>query len=301
MIRTQYKVKLVKKDVSPIAIFCLDSRTKNYGFADRLRGMVSCYAYAKAVGIPFRIEHINPFDLSKYFVPNSYDWLLKTGEKSNNLLYANPVCFFDNTKSSRQDDINHLFKINNKRQHHLYTNYYFLNDVNDRYKKNYVFGDLFSELFKPSLLLEKMICEQKARIGGRYISVSFRFAQLMGDFKDCVGEELSKEDKTVLLEKSLSVVRSLFEQNQKTILVTSDSQTFIDAVSKLDFVYVVPGKIGHIGYLQGCEIVEKMLLDFYLISQADHVYSAQSGEMYGGAFAEFAAMSNNTPYTTITY
>lgn len=88
-------------------------------------------------------------------------------------------------------------------------------------------------------------------------------------------------------------MRTLFEQNQKTILVTSDSQTFIDAVSKLDFVYVVPGKIGHIGYLQGCEIVEKMLLDFYLISQADHVYSAQSGEMYGGAFA-------NSPLCLIT-
>ena len=164
-----------------------------------------------------------------------------------------------------------------------------------------MFGDLFAELFKPSLQLEKMINEQKHKIGGSYVSVSFRFMQLMGDFKDNFGDILSDEDKNDLIEKSISIVTSLHEQEQKTVLVTSDSQTFIDAVSKLDFVYVIPGEIGHIGCSQERGVTEKMFIDFCMISRADHVYMAHSGKMYRSNFAKTAAMTSNTPYTEISY
>lgn len=297
-IKKNYKIKLVKEKVPPIAIFCLDSRTFAYGFADRLRGIISCYAYAKAVNIPFRIEHVDPFELSDYLVPNSYDWQIKFGEKSNNLLYANPVFFVQNIPNIRSM---RLFKTNNKRQHHLYTNADYIKEVNDKYNKNYVFGDLYTELFKPSMQLEKMIDGLKLQIGGSYVSVSFRFMQLMGDFKDCYGDVLSEEDKNDLLEKSLSLVMSLYEKEQKTVLVTSDSQTFIDTVSKLNYVYTIPGEIGHIGFSQDKKVIEKMFIDFCMISQAEHVYMAHSGKMYRSNFAKTAAMSNNTPYTEISY
>ena len=294
LIRKEYKVKLVKEDVPPIAIFCLDSRTYFVGFADRLKGMVSCYAYAKAVGIPFRIEHIAPFDLSDYFVPNKYDWQVKSGEKSYNLLYANPVFLM-----SCYNSVKRLSKLNIKR--HLYTNGSFVNIINDKYNKKYVFGDLFAELFKPSLRLENKLYEQKLKIGGNYVSVSFRFMQLMGDFNDWKGEILTEEDKIDLLEKSLIIVRQIYEKEKKTVIVTSDSQTFIDAVSKLDFVYVIPGTIGHIGFSQDDGVIEKTIIDFCMISQADHVYNAYSGKMYRGAFARIAACTTNTLYTEITY
>lgn len=298
LIRKMYKLKFVKEEVPPIALFCLDNRTTNYGFADRLRGMVSCYAYAKAVDIPFRIEHIDPFDLSEYFIPNSYDWQLKQGEKSYNLLYSNPVYFVQNIPDILSM---RLFKKSKKRQHHLYTNTGYIKEVNNKYNKNYVFGNLFTELFKPSVMLEKLIDKQKLHINGNYVSVSFRFMQLMGDFKDSWGETLSEEDRNDLLNKSLTLVKSLYEQEQKTIFVTSDSQTFLDVVSKLDFVYVIPGEIGHIGYSQNRGVTEKMFLDFCMISQADHVYMAHSGKMYRSNFAKTAAMSSNTPYTEISY
>lgn len=298
LMRRDYKLKFVKEEVPAIAIFCLDNRSYSYGFADRLRGIISCYAFAKAAGIPFRIEHINPFDLSEFLVPNAYDWQLKEGEKSYNLLYARPVCFVQNKIDLRSM---RLFRLNKKRQYHLYTNASYIKEVNDKYNKNYVYEDLFSELFKPSLSLEKKIKEQKEQIGGKYISVSFRFVQLMGDFKDDYGEVLTGEDKTNLLKKSLSVVESLYEKNQKTVLVTSDSQTFLNEASQLDYVYVVSGKIGHIGYSQDNEVFEKMFLDFCLISQADHVYMAHSDKMYRSNFAKTAALANNIPYTEITY
>lgn len=298
LIRRDYKLRFVKEKVPAIVIFCLDNRSYSYGFADRLRGIISCYAFAKAIGVPFRIEHINPFDLSEFLMPNVYDWQLKEGEKSYNLLYANPVCFVQNRIDLRSM---RLFRLKKKRQHHLYTNASYIKEVNDKYNKNYEFGDLFSELFKPSLVLEKKIKEQKEQIRGKYISVSFRFVQLMGDFKDDNGEILIGEDKTNLLKKSLSVVMSLYDKNQKTILVTSDSQTFLTEVSRLDHVYVVSGKIGHIGYSQDKEVFEKMFLDFFLISQADHVYMAYAEKMYRSNFAKTAALANKIPYTEIAF
>lgn len=297
-IRSKYKLRLVKEEIPNLVISCLDGRTSRHGFADKIKGMVSCYAYAKAINVPYRIEHIVPFDLSEYLVPNTYDWQLKEGEKSYNLLYANPVFLIQN-----RDDYHsmRLFRINKHRQHHIFTNaLYLLDEINCKYNKNYRFGELFQELFKPSLSLKEKISKLEI-YGKEYISISFRFMQLMGDFKDSWGDILPEEDRTELLNESLSVVKSIYEKEQKTILVTSDSQTFIDAVSKLDYVYVIPGKIGHIGHSKEDGVYEKVLLDFYMISQATHVYMAHSGKMYRSNFAITAAMSTDVPYDEITY
>lgn len=314
LIKAEYSLRLVKEKVPTLVIFCLDGRTSTVGLADRLKGMISCYAYAKAINVPYRIEHIVPFDLADFWVPNNYDWRLKTGEKSYNLLYANPVSLllfrypriFGQIPIIRRRKYQYftsmrLFRINKKRQHHLYSNNLsYIGEINKRYHKNYTFGELFQELFKPSSLLEKKINEQGIK-KGEYISVSFRFMQLLGDFKDVWGDILSVEDRIDLINRSVSIVQSLYQREQKSILVTSDSHVFIDAVSTLNYVYIIPGKIGHIGWSGGNEIYEKTFLDFYMISQASHVYMAHSGKMWKSAFAKTAAMTTNTPYDEISY
>lgn len=297
LIRSKYKLRFEKEKAPILIISCIDGRTTTAGFADRIRGMISCYAYAKAINVPFRIEHIVPFDLFEYLVPNNYDWQLKTGEKSYNLLYSNPIVLDQYTVDYRSM---RLFRLNKGRQHHIFTNASYIKEINEKYNKDYKFNELYQELFKPSLALEKKINDQKIK-KGEYISISFRFMQLMGDFKDIYGDILSEEEKNDLVNRSLSIVKSLHEKEQKTILVTSDSQTFIDAVSKLYYVYVIPGKIGHIGWTEGDEVYEKVLLDFYMISQATHVYMAHSGKMYRSNFAKTAAKTTNAPYDEITY
>ena len=299
-IKRYYSFSLRRERVPVLVIYCLDSRTSSHGFADRLKGMISCYAYAKAIGTPFRIEHISPFDLSDYLVPNQYDWRLRPGEKSMNLLYVNP-CFFICTVFGY-----HSLKFlrnSRKRQQHLFTNTNYLRDINKHFNKNYKFNELFSELFKPSADLEKELIDHKRSLtsSGGYISVSFRFMQLMGDFKDCYGEVLPEEEKRELVEKSLSVIWQLYEKEHKRVLVTSDSKLFVDEAAKRDFVYVVPGKIGHIGYSKDDEVDLKMFVDFVLISQADHVYMAYSGKMYNSNFARTAALSGGVPFDVIKY
>ena len=74
--------------------------------------------------------------------------------------------------------------------------------------------------------------------------------------------------KIELINRSVSIGQSLYQREQKSILVTSDSHVFIDAVSTLNYVYIIPGKIGHIGWSGGNEIYEKTFLDFYMISES---------------------------------
>ena len=124
---------------------------------------------------------------------------------------------------------------------------------------------------------------------------------LMGDFKDCRGEVLSDDEKSDLLARSLSVIGQLHEKENKTILVTSDSQTFLDKASTLDYVYIAPGKTGHIGFSQGQDIYDKVFLDFFLISRAEHVYMAYSGKMYRSNFAKTAVRTNYVPYDEIEF
>lgn len=300
LIRRYYSFSLKKERIPNLIISCLDNRISSVGFADRLKGMISCYAFAKAINTPFRIEHISPFDLSDYLVPSHYDWQLKPGEKSYNLLYASPVCFVQNILGYHSLK---FFRINKSRQNHLFTNTNYLKDINEKYKKNYQFDELFSELFKPSATLEDEISEQEKELksSGGYVSVSFRFMQLMGDFKDSYGDVLSENKRIELIDKSLSVIQELYEKEKKKILVTSDSQVFLNEAAKMSHVYVVPGKIGHIGFSNESEVYMKMFVDFMLISKADHVYMAHSGKMYRSNFARTAAISAGIPFDVISY
>ena len=299
-IRRFYSFKLRKENVPVLVISCLDSRTSSHGFADRLKGMISCYAYAKAIDVPFRIEHIDPFDLSDYLIPNHYDWGLKPNEKSMNLWYVR-LCFFICTVFGYHSL--KFLRISRSRQQHLFTNLDYLNDINKHFKKDYRFNELFSELFKPSAVLETELISHKRALtsSGGFISVSFRVMQLMGDFKDYYGEVLPEKEKIKLTDKSLSVIQQLHEKEHKRVFVTSDSQLFLEEAAKLDFVYVAPGKIGHIGYSKDGDVYLKMFVDFILISQADHVYLAYSGKMYNSSFARTAALSGGVPFDVILY
>ena len=60
-IYTDYYVSFLEKKPLPLQIYCLDGNFSTCGFADRLRGIITTYAYAKARHLPFRIQHEVPF------------------------------------------------------------------------------------------------------------------------------------------------------------------------------------------------------------------------------------------------
>ena len=299
LLRKHYSLVRCHKGASyPCVVFSLDSRFESNGLADRLRGIVSLYAYCKARGFVFRIDHQAPFHLADYLSPSNYDWRIKDEEIEHNLLRSRPIYFMDKSNPER------IFKIRKgkKIQYHVYTNIDCIELINQAFDKNYTFSELFNELFKPAPSLEYILKDNLAAIGKEYISISFRFMQLLGE-KDVRGDVLNNSGKAKLIHRSMECVKSIQKQNANLgCLVTADSNLFLQEVTSLTGIYVAPGKVGHIGHNDEGDVFLKTFLDFFLVANAKQVYLASSGSMYSQSlFAKTAALVNNHPFKRISY
>jgi hypothetical protein len=172
------------------------------------------------------------------------------------------------------------------------------------------FGNLFEELFKPSPALQESLdrhlAEIQARGGGGYVSATFRFQELLGDFKEnedgCI--TLSKAEQENLIQNCLSHLKEIHEENpDKAILVTSDSISFLNRAKILPYVYVFAAKITHLGVQSAGtgDAYKKSYVDFFMLAQAEKVYCVVDGPMYNSGFPRTAAMLHRTAYTLKVY
>lgn len=273
------------------------------GLADRLKGILGVYQWCKENDKIFKINFVDPFVLQNYLKPHKYDWIPK--QISYNINYALPkVCLLEPRTSRRKDVLpcrNELIKkwlddnLNDScHQLHIYTNL-LITDID--------FANLFNELFVPCERLQQEILTNINAIGDNFISISFRFTTLLGDFADCTGSPLPDDRKKILIRQSLSVISRISDiapQHSK-ILVTADSMTFLREVVKLKDVYVISGKVGHMDYASGDEITMKTFLDFLMIGKAAAVYLAKGPGMYNSAFAKTSALLHNKPFMVYEY
>lgn len=298
-----YNEKSSKPGEEPIYIFMVNGYSWHGGLSDRFKGAITVYNWCKNNNKQFRINWISPFDLSRYITPNQYNWIIKKEDviysPDTNVVYVmynkNIDKLIQNGKAFKL--INHYFDKRlspNGSQTHIYTNA----GPND----NILFGRLFNELFKPSELIEKELNKHWAIIKkSDYISVSFRFVQLLGDFKDSSGIILENSKRIKLINQSLNVLDKLYNDNNCRILVTSDSITFLNEAKKRKYVYVAEGRVGHIDFESSDEVNIKTFVDFYLIANAKKVYLAKSNLMYNSDFARRASMLNNLEFKLIEY
>ena len=297
MMKKYFHFSMKTKRIKNIVVYEMDGRDFSNGFADRLRGIVSAYAYSKASGREYQINHSVPFKLEDYLVPNKYNWLPDHSSYSFNLLQSRPIAIIDYSVPKR------LNRLKNRFQYHFYTNVDFIGWVNKKYSKDYSYHDLYNELFQPGKVLLDSINNYQHYIDKGYISVSFRFMQLMGDFKDVRGKTLTDKEQKELALRCVKQVESLHQRHPDIpyVLVTSDSSKFISYIKDLDYVFTVDGPIGHVGHNGNDETVKKTLLDYYMISKARKVYMAYTGEMYKSNFAKAAAMSTGADYEAVTF
>jgi hypothetical protein len=85
-------------------------------------------------------------------------------------------------------------------------------------------------------------------------------------------------------------------------MLASDSMLFINyAKNAMEDIYVIPGVVKHIDTAKQVNDSEnlKMFLDYYLISNAEKVYSIVSDEMWPSAFPEYAAKIGNIAFERI--
>lgn len=280
-------------------VFMVDGRFIHGGLTDRLRGITSIYHYCKEKGLKYYLNYIYPFELSLFLEPNKYHWGIKMNQITYNSSQAVPVIINDWQFDVRlhKSYLDKIIKKNKGKQIHIYSNTQY-------FKKS--FKQDFKELFRPSLILQKRIDETINMIGIPYIAMVFRFQQLLGDFKETGYKTLHKEEQESLILRCIDKVKELYNKKyiDKLVLVTSDSITFLQTISKeCDFVRIIPGKVVHMDHTSDAsnEVYMKSFVDLFVLSKAEKIYLLQTGDMYHSGFAKQASMIENIPYEELIF
>lgn len=286
-----------KNNVRPYVVYMADGRVNHGGLADRIYGIVSLFIFCKKEHADFRVNFTNPFNLIEYIVPNEYDWRIDEDSISYNKTQARPVFLKPVRKELCHEYMkSKMKKVMGKEQLHVYTNCYCFDSD---------FSSAFFELFRPSDHLLSEINENLSRIGGPFLSVTFRFQQLLGDFEEGGFAVLPDDKKKILIKHCIDFVATVVNENPliHKALVTSDSKTFLSEISgELDYVYVIPGDVYHVGYTHKNEeqAYIKSFLDLFLISKAEIVYNFSEGDMYANSgFARLASVIGNKQYINV--
>ena len=297
--RNEYK-KLTNVNIGrgkKIAIFFIDGKTIHGGLSDRLRGLFSTYYYCLKKDMDFKVFWTYPFNLQDYLEPNKVNWLIEDKDISHN---RKDVAFrFFNSYSLMNNNEKSFFKIMNtkKQEVHVYSN------VTLHEEMYHVF---FNDLFKPSKMLRDALEHNMEKIGGTYISVTFRFIGILGDFRDTnVHKVLETDEKERYITKCLDVIRRLKEKhvNIPKVLVTSDSPVFLEKASSLAYVYVIPGTVVHMDSMNKSVKQNdlKVFLDMLMISRAECCYAYSYEKMFKGTkFARTSALIGNRKFIEIT-
>jgi hypothetical protein len=296
--------KLLSPDYPKTVIYMADGRIICGGLSDRLRGIVSVYKLCKEMNLTFRINFTSPFNLNEYLLPNTYDWSILPDEICYNKHQAQLCTVFD--YGNYPDNIKQQtlwakrFLKEKYRQIHIYTNMVIV-------EKEYAM--LFKELFKLSPELESLTDFHVKILGGNgaFISVAFRFAQLLGDFKETTDEchpILPDNKKKILIDKCINHLKEIYTENDcGKALVTSDSISFLEEAMRLPFVYVIPGDVRHIDAAQDTEknVNIKLFLDYFVLSRSKKIYLVIEDQMYNSGFSYRAALLNNVPFMVKRY
>ena len=168
------------------------------------------------------------------------------------------------------------------------------------------YQELWKELFKMTPFLETHINQVRKNFKEPYESVTLRFQQLLGDFEEGDYETLSKEAKEVLIQTCIEKIDELYHTgyfSTPKVLITSDSQTFLERVRALSYVYTIPGKLEHMDFTQNdnLEVNVKPFIDLILLSEAQRLTLLKVGKMYKSGFPAFAAELGGKLYNELLY
>lgn len=286
-----------------VVFMALNETTFSGGLSDRLRGIVSVYAECKRQRRPFRIV-FEPLHLQDYLSPNKYDWRIGEDEIDWDLTESYPcvlLTYHNDPRNRWQHFVQSTVLRSYFRKHclqlHVFTN---------MIPSDKEYRTLFHELFKPADDLQQLIGYHLEKLGGKrnYISCTFRFRQLLGDFKEG-GDTLPAEQREAYIERCIETVKELHKQyGDKNILVTADSSTFLSELKEksLPYVYVMPGKVVHLGFTADASkaVYMKSFLDMYMISFADTVYLVRDKLMYHSGFPYRAALLGGSNYKEVS-
>lgn len=282
----------VKHDV----VCRLDGRIKHGGLSDRFYGIISAYKFCKDNNKRFGLLYTSPFDLQEFLVPNRYNWKVEESDVLHNIRDVFPIYISIVYKDRNMMREYFTRKLSGKtgRQVHLYSNAKIYDDAE--------FSLLFNELFNPSPRLSKKLEALKSKHKEGYVSVTFRFQKLLGDFNEGNYPVIDdKQERERLITLCLRVVADVSGRHQGSeVLVTSDSISFLEIVSQVPGVFIIPGTLAHIDYVApdefSLDVYEKSFLDLFMIASASKVYDVRDYPLYSGGFAYTASLIGGKPF-----
>lgn len=294
-----YKKNFVSDSInSKYYIYMCDGKIHHGGLADRLHGIVSTYAYCKEFNKDFKIYYTYPYNLKEFLLPNKYNWEITKEELIYDKNIAKPVLISRRQSVKEQKKLAKKLLENTKSQTHVYTN------MKYDYDNNFKF--LFKELFKPSKYLSDAIKEQQNLLNKNYISITFRFQQLLGDFKEGNFPIIKNNQERInLINNCKKFIEYVHNENQEIekILVTSDSITFLNYISDINYVYTIPGRIIHMDYNgkdENLSVHLKSFLDLFMIANAKKIYSVVYPPLFHSGFPFLASLINGNEYIEVS-
>lgn len=285
----------IKTRFNKTVVAVVDGRLYTGGMTDRFIGIISLYALAKTYNIPFRIKYTSPFNLTDYLLPNKYNWIPSEGDYIESSLTSKVVYAVGEPRFDKR--LRNLIGI---KQIHFYGNRDLLCFAEFQ---QFDWGKLFKELFRPADSLQEKLNTLRKEIGqGEYVSIVFRFQNLLGDFKEYNFKPLSEHNaREKYIEKCIGAIRDIHAKENKPCLITSDSVLFLNRLRNLTYVYIIPGNLVHMGsedtgtYSQ----YEKSFLDFYGLAASNKIYNIVYGNMYPSGFPLYASKINSIPFERI--
>lgn len=296
-----YRPFQIGKQVEPSRyVFMADGKRPHGGMFDRIKGILSVYALAKAQQADFKIHFVSPFDLRIYLDENLYHW--KTG--NDELCFSYPMsrplivygeCFHPQRLLRRR-----------KGETHVYYGFDSIEEINNKYGTRYEFGALYRELFKPGKILQQKLNQQKTILGNHYIVCHIRFTNLLGDTIEAYGggcKVLNESERNELMAACRDMIGELMARNPGgKMLLTTDSNRFVNYIkTEIPEVCFIEGNVKHVDTVDETTDDEnmKLFLDYYMIAEASSVYSLVGGDLYPSQFPKYAAKIGGVPFERV--
>ncbi|WP_455585080.1 hypothetical protein [Bacteroides sp.] len=262
----------------------MDPSISHPGLADRFKAIVGSYYIAKLNGFEFKIIFEYPFKLSYYLDYVSDSWIANKKDLSYSLRNSRILAY---NGGGRLPTLNKRVK-----QYHIYC--YIGYDILETNKvQNYqeLWGELFRELFKPTIILKQALNKIPLKEND-FISVHLRFVNALEQFEKNQFNVLSNKMKEKLIQKCLNAVKKIIDQYpNKKVVIFSDSITFLNKVKKELPVIVLEGSVGHISFRNTEDVVLKTFVDFYTMSKSEKVIRILTKEIYATVFSYYAALA----------
>lgn len=274
-------------------IFMIDGKIAHGGLCDRLHGLISTFLFCKENNLRFRVWWKYPFDLELFLQPNFYNWHIDESEMSYIKSVSTPYYWGTIHNEKKQLQLAKQLLTMQFSQIHAYTNMHY---------KREELHENFYKIFKLSPILKEAIDFNLKNIGANYISMTFRFQRLLGDFDEGDFPILDITNQMLLMKQCKETIEKIKKENVTVskILVTSDSITFLKYLKEnLDYIYTIDGELCHMDFVKN-ETNElrhmKSFVDLMMISKAQKAYLIRKAPMYRSSFAKTAALIGGIPY-----